>query len=194
MRPTLARVAALATLALGGAALAALNGLLLPRLEDEHAREVRRTQAEFSAALGEARQKTRHVEGLLAHAKCPTPEAAPPPAEKVLPTLPLIGFRNGSARLSKPVFARLEKVAAAMLQDTSLELWVRGHTDARGSSEDNNQLGLRRARQVAAQLVSHGVGLERLHVTSAGGSEPLDEGLDDDALVRNRRVALTWKP
>jgi len=64
---------------------------------------------------------------------------------------------------------------------------VQGHTDARGSSEYNRELSVRRAEAVAAYLESqHGIESRRLQVAGLGESSPLASTDPEDAA--NRRV------
>jgi outer membrane protein OmpA-like peptidoglycan-associated protein len=70
---------------------------------------------------------------------------------------------------------------------------VTGHTCDMGSAAHNVDLGLRRAKAVAARLAREGVEEARLRAESAGSSRPLVPNVDERARRRNRRVAITCR-
>lgn len=82
------------------------------------------------------------------------------------------------------------KQAVAYLQNQLVHFAIRleGHADDRGSYDYNFALGLERAANVAALLVSLGINPFRLSVTSYGEEFPAVIGWDEVAKSQNRRV------
>ncbi len=65
-----------------------------------------------------------------------------------------------------------------------------GHTDERGTTEYNLALGARRAEAVKRYLAGLGAEAMKLKTLSYGKERPGDNGHDDAAWARNRRVEL----
>ena len=64
---------------------------------------------------------------------------------------------------------------------------IEGHCDERGTEEYNRSLGERRALALREQLVSNGVGADRIDTISYGKDRPADPGHDESAWKQNRR-------
>jgi len=64
---------------------------------------------------------------------------------------------------------------------------IEGHCDERGTEEYNRSLGERRALALREQLVSLGVGADRIDTISYGKDRPADPGHDESAWKQNRR-------
>lgn len=106
----------------------------------------------------------------------------------------VVNFDFDSARLQSRSLPLLEKLAEAMKAErlAPLRFLVEGHTDAKGGARYNEELSLRRARSVAAYLVSRGVDGNRLEAAGKGFAEPLD-GTNPHA-PENRRVRIAPNP
>ncbi len=90
-----------------------------------------------------------------------------------LSQLEQLGKALASAALSKRVFS------------------VEGHTDKRGEAAYNLKLSQRRSQAVADYLVEkHGVDPKQLQVNGQGEYFLLDEGDNDEAHAKNRRVEI----
>lgn len=74
---------------------------------------------------------------------------------------------------------------------TSATFLVVGHTDNVGSDEQNNALGMGRARAIAKILTDNGIPASRIKVESKGKSEPVADNNTEDGRHQNRRVVLT---
>lgn len=81
----------------------------------------------------------------------------------------------------------LAKVPVMQARPT-VHVRITGHTDDRGSSEYNLALGLRRAAEAKAFLVSNGVDAGRIEITSMGEEQPAVQGENEEAWSRNRRA------
>lgn len=77
-------------------------------------------------------------------------------------------FDTASTRLDRGSRRRLDRVAECLQDHGVTQATVIGRTDARGSARYNAQLGLERARAVAAYLQTRGIAEEQLRVRSQG--------------------------
>ena len=112
-------------------------------------------------------------------------------------------FATGSDEMSQEGVAEMDKLAEAILelnQEIPAEIpWVLrvdGHTDKRpitgtaGRFRSNWELSAARAITVVRYMIDRGVPANRLVAAGFGEFQPIDEGDDDEALARNRRIEL----
>ncbi len=111
-------------------------------------------------------------------------------------------FDIGKADISPEGKQSLDTLASAVLDlereippDIPWILRVDGHTDSRpvtggGQFKSNWELSAARAVSVVQYLVSKGVEPDRLAAAGFGEFPPIDQGTDDAALARNRRIEL----
>jgi len=110
-------------------------------------------------------------------------------------------FSSGQANLTVEGLASIDQLATAI---TELErsippgiewaLQVDGHTDVRpiasATFPSNWELSSARATTVVKYLISRGVSPRRLVAAGYGEFQPLEDGLTEEALRRNRRIEL----
>jgi outer membrane protein OmpA-like peptidoglycan-associated protein len=102
-----------------------------------------------------------------------------------------IYFDTGKAEVKPESTPALEQVAKLLASDTSLKLWVVGHTDAVGKIEDNMKLSQARAEAVVRELTTkHGIAAARLKGYGVGPLAPVASNGTDDGRALNRRVEL----
>ena len=77
---------------------------------------------------------------------------------------------------------------ARIIKEAGVTILVSGHGDERGTIEYNLALGEKRARAVRDYLVSLGVTVGQLRITSYGESKPFAMGSNEDAWAKNRRA------
>jgi OOP family OmpA-OmpF porin len=78
-----------------------------------------------------------------------------------------------------------------MLTDSpNLKVVLQGHTDAKGTDQYNEKLGLQRAESVRQELVSQGVTADRLSTVTFGETQPVYTDDTDWARAVNRRVEV----
>ncbi len=111
-------------------------------------------------------------------------------------------FDVGKADISPEGRKSLDSLASAVLDlereippDIPWVLRVDGHTDSQpisgnGQFKSNWELSAARAVAVVQYLVSKGVEPDRLAAAGFGQFQPLDQGSDDTAMARNRRIEL----
>jgi len=101
-------------------------------------------------------------------------------------------FDYDSSTLQPADLANLQAQAAYLAKTPAAKLRVEGNCDERGTREYNMALGERRAKAVAAYLTSNGVADSQLEVISFGKEKPADDGHDEAAWAKNRRVELNY--
>lgn len=70
---------------------------------------------------------------------------------------------------------------------------VEGHADERGSPAYNQRLGLKRAQNVRATLLGHGVQAAQISVKSWGKAKPKLLGRNEEAWAENRRADIVYE-
>lgn len=128
------------------------------------------------------------------------PVPPPPLAEAPAPAAPaapsrtyLVFFDWDRADLTD----RARRVIAEAAQATSrvqvTRIEVAGHTDASGTPRYNQGLSIRRAQNVASELVRLGVPRQAITVQGFGESRPLVQATDGAREPQNRRVEIVLK-
>ena len=70
---------------------------------------------------------------------------------------------------------------------------LEGHTDERGTREYNIGLGESRAKTIARMLQLQGVSSAQVRTISYGEEIPVDEGHNNGAWAKNRRVNIIYE-
>lgn len=129
----------------------------------------------------------------------PTPTPTPTPAPTPEPAAPAVTasdlqtvyFDYDSFSLSDNARAALDANAKLLRENASLMVSLDGHCDERGTVEYNQALGQKRAESVQQYLTDAGIAASRMRVISYGKERPADEGHDESAWSRNRRVEFS---
>ncbi|WP_298376761.1 peptidoglycan -binding protein [Azospirillum sp.] len=109
-------------------------------------------------------------------------------------------FPSGSSNLEEGGKQRLAELAHTLIEvgkvipsDINWVLRVDGHTDVRPvrlQLSSNWELSAARAISVVKYLIDQGIPAERLAATGFGEFQPLDQGVTDEAMARNRRIEI----
>ena len=110
-------------------------------------------------------------------------------------------FPSGQALMTVEGLAAIDQLAAAIVElekqiprELDWSLQVDGHTDARPINSpqfpSNWELSSARATSVVKYLISRGVSPRRLVAAGYGEFQPLEEGVSEETLRRNRRIEL----
>lgn len=121
----------------------------------------------------------------------PEPPAEPPKPAVTANDLRTVYFGYDSFTLDDGARAALDANAKLLRDNATLNVSVDGHCDERGTVEYNQALGQKRAEAVQQYLVDAGIPASRFRVISYGKERPADEGHDEGAWSRNRRVEFT---
>lgn len=80
-----------------------------------------------------------------------------------------------------------------LAQNSDGRVRLEGHTDERGTREYNIALGERRAKTIGRMLQLQGVSSAQVRTVSYGEELPVDEGHNNDAWAKNRRVNIIYE-
>ena len=110
----------------------------------------------------------------------------------------LVHFDTASSELRQADSVTLASIAKRFLAEGPRfhSIIIGGHADRRGTSDYNHKLSMHRATAVADFLKSHGVAANSIDIRYYGETLPLEDGDDEVAWSKNRRVSiwLTSKP
>jgi OOP family OmpA-OmpF porin len=100
-------------------------------------------------------------------------------------------FDTGKADIKPESAQAIGEIAKLLKSDTSLELYVVGHTDNVGSVQSNLKLSDQRAQAVLKTLVAqHGIAASRLQAFGCAQFAPIGTNESEDGRAKNRRVEL----
>jgi outer membrane protein OmpA-like peptidoglycan-associated protein len=123
-------------------------------------------------------------------APAPAPVAAPAPAPS---RTYLVFFDWDKADLTDRARQIIAEAARASTRVALTRIEVSGHADRTGSPAYNQKLSMRRAQNVAAELVSHGVPQNEIAVQAFGDTRPLVPTAAGVREPQNRRVEIVLK-
>lgn len=102
-----------------------------------------------------------------------------------------IYFDTDSATIKAESEPAMKAIAEMLKQNSSLKVYVVGHTDMTGSLEHNMDLSKRRAESVLQELVSkYGISSSRLKAMGVGPLCPVATNQNEEGRKLNRRVEL----
>jgi hypothetical protein len=99
-------------------------------------------------------------------------------------------FKPSTAELTAESDRVLKEVLAMLVANPDLGLRIKGHTDNKGSAQDNLELSKRRAQAVLDWLVQNGVDAHRLKVEDFGDSRPTAASDTPENRELNNQVEL----
>lgn len=102
-----------------------------------------------------------------------------------------IFFEFNKAELLPDSYEELDKVAAFLEANPTVEIELAGHTDNVGSDDYNMQLSQERAESVKNYLVGKGIAENRLTAKGYGETQPIETNDEDWGREKNRRVEFT---
>jgi outer membrane protein OmpA-like peptidoglycan-associated protein len=97
-------------------------------------------------------------------------------------------FATGSARLEPNSMVILDKVYRTLLENSEIEVEIRGFTDITGKYESNVKLSKNRAESVRMYLINKGIAAYRILSRGYGPENPIDTNATKEGRARNRRI------
>ena len=107
----------------------------------------------------------------------------------------LVNFKLNDDVIDRKYYKTMDRIIAFIKKDPSNIVRIYGHTDTKGTEEDNQNLSERRAKAVYTYFLRHGIRSNRIRVVGYGESKPLWPNDDTEWAAReNRRVEIViWK-
>ena len=102
-------------------------------------------------------------------------------------------FDLNSADLKADYDPALRAHARYLAEHPKARVRIEGNADERGSADYNRRLGLKRAENVRATLVSHGAGDKQVNIKSLGEARPKLTGHDESSWAENRRADVVYE-
>ncbi len=102
-----------------------------------------------------------------------------------------VKFASGRSNINSAAAAELNRVAAVLKSNPSVNVEIQGHTDNTGSDEANQRLSEKRARAVMGHLVDQGISAQRIGARGLGESRPIAVNDTPEGRAINRRVEIT---
>ena len=99
-----------------------------------------------------------------------------------------IHFDEDKYDIKETSYPALDKVLAMLQEHENMEVTIEGHTDAKGTNEDNLTLSEMRAEAVKNYMVSNGIKRYRLSSKGYGEEKPISMENTEEASAQNRRV------
>lgn len=96
-------------------------------------------------------------------------------------------------RFLKAWAPKLKKLAAQVAKHPGRVLMIAAHSSSRGSSRFNKRLTQRRAQQVKAALVKHGIPKSQIVAKGFGEDCPIASNRTRRGRQQNKRVEFAWK-
>lgn len=103
-------------------------------------------------------------------------------------TVGRIEFDGGSSEVSSDSYGLLDRVAATIERCPEATVEVGAHTDADGSTANNEKLSQARADAIVEFLVDAGIERERLTATGYGEAKPIADNETEAGKAANRRI------
>jgi len=103
----------------------------------------------------------------------------------------VVEFEVKSFDLTPAGVTLLDEILAELRDAPEVRIQIAGHTDSRGSSEENLQLSIDRANAVLAYLVAGGESADRFDVIGYGEDQPTETNDTAEGRARNRRIEFT---
>ncbi|MEM7382583.1 MAG: OmpA family protein, partial [Bacteroidota bacterium] len=97
-------------------------------------------------------------------------------------------FSFDKYELKNKAKAELTRIYEYLKTDTSLKIYIEGHTDTSGGKTYNQRLSENRCLAVADFMRSLGLEADRLHWKGHGGSRPIADNTTEEGRRQNRRV------
>lgn len=127
-------------------------------------------------------------------ASAAVPPPPPPPVKYCMNGPYLFFFDQKSSDLAKYNEGTIDNVLRASRDCPNTSVTVEGHTDLSKGEKGNDDLALKRAANVATQLIEQGIPATDIEISSKGSRDIAVPTNDGVAEIQNRRVVLYFVP
>lgn len=112
------------------------------------------------------------------------------PASATILRIPNLSFDSGSVQLTPEAMESLQGLVSSLQLDPELRVLVEGHSDSNGSTQQNLQMSLARAKSIKAYLLEQGIASHRVQTLGQGAKYPVANNATEEGRSRNRRVEI----
>lgn len=99
-------------------------------------------------------------------------------------------FETAKSELLSESFPTLDSLFLLLANYPEMNIEIAGHTDNKGSIENNMKLSQDRANSVLVYLMDKGIDENRMIAKGYGSSEPIETNDTEEGRLKNRRVAF----
>lgn len=99
-----------------------------------------------------------------------------------------VNFNLNDINVKQASNSRLDGIVDYLKKHKNVYIFLEGHCCERGAAQYNLSLGAKRAASVRAYLIKRGIDLNRIFTISYGLERPFDQGHNEEAYRKNRRV------
>jgi len=117
--------------------------------------------------------------------------APPEEPDEAIYDLELVYFAYDKSIITTAFGEALQRNYEWIAENPDVQIQLEGHCDERGTNEYNLALGERRAKAVFDYLISLGASPSQFSLVSFGEERPADQGSNEIAWGKNRRVEFT---
>jgi peptidoglycan-associated lipoprotein len=117
--------------------------------------------------------------------------APPEESDEAIYDLEMVYFAYDKSIITTAFGEALQKNYEWIAENPDVQIQLEGHCDERGTNEYNLALGERRAKAVFDYLISLGASASQFSLVSFGEERPADQGSNEVAWRKNRRVEFT---
>ena len=117
--------------------------------------------------------------------------APPEESDVAIYDLEMVYFAYDKSIITTAFGEALQKNYEWIAENPDVQIQLEGHCDERGTNEYNLALGERRAKAVFDYLISLGASPSQFSLVSFGEERPADQGSNEVAWRKNRRVEFT---
>ncbi|MGZ5008647.1 MAG: OmpA family protein [Methylobacter sp.] len=149
--------------------------------------------ADLQATITQLEDKLKTKEAVIENIKTAESEIKP----RTLAIFSGWTFRPGKTGLNDVALSTINNFVGDILASKNSRVLIEGHTDNIPTGKlktDNMELSLRRAKAIAAILVSHGVPPSRISAIGYGDTRPLESNDTEEGRAKNRRVEVKLMP
>jgi len=101
-----------------------------------------------------------------------------------------VTFPPDEYKVTQDVLDDVKKFAEFLKENPGYQVIIYGHTDSRGSAEDNKILSQKRADSVKEALIEHGISETRLTAIGMGEEHPIADNTFKAGRQKNRRIEV----
>jgi general secretion pathway protein A len=104
----------------------------------------------------------------------------------------VIHFKHNSNELSDKAYLTLDRFAAALFENTGIDVTVKGYTDSSGSQQYNLSVSNFRANLIKSYLLGKGISPSRVTAVGMGSQNPMASNETAEGRQQNRRVEIEF--